>query len=91
MTSRSDALRQRKRLLIFTGALLALQIINSLLLWRLSGRFPLWAGVAIIGLAVFTGYSLIGYRRVQRIPPETPRKGTEKKRRRMRDPHRKRA
>src|SRR5215211_2022781 len=86
--SREEALRRQKRLLTFGGVILAAQVINTAVLWVYYGRFPIWSAVAVAGVWIFWVMLHRQYRRVQALPP-TPVERTGKKRKKLRDPHRK--
>jgi hypothetical protein len=86
--TREDALRRQKRLLTFGGVILAAQVIQTAVFWVYNGRFPVWSAVAALGVWVFYVMLLRQYRRVQALPP-TPVQSPGKKRKRLRDPHRK--
>lgn len=88
--NRSSIARRQRRLLFWLGALLLLQVLNTVFLWRAYGRFPVWAGIALLGMILFTGVALRQYRRAQSLPPAAPPGEPRKKKRRLRDPHRKR-
>ncbi len=83
-----DPLAPQRRILLFTGVVLAAQLVNTLFLWRAWGSFPVWSAIATLGLALFLASVLGRYRRARALlragSPEP-----KKKRRRMRDPHRK--
>ena len=85
--TREEALRRQKRLLVFGAVILAAQFINTLYLWFHYGRFPIAAGVAFVGVWVFYVMLLRQYRRVRALPP-TPAERPGRKRKRLRDPHR---
>jgi hypothetical protein len=86
--TREEALRRQKRLLRFGGVILAAQVINTAFLWVYYGRFPVWAAVATLGVWIFYVMLHRQYRRVLALPP-TPVETPGKKRKRLRDPHRK--
>ena len=86
--TREEALRRQKRLLTLGGVILAAQVIQTGVLWAYRGRFPVWAGVAVLGVWIFYVLLLRQYRRVRALPP-TPVETPGKKRKRLRDPHRK--
>lgn len=85
----ADPLARVRRLLFWLGLIVALQLANTLFLWQHYGSFPFWSGLATVGLAIFTASAVARYRRTRAAlqarsgPPE------KKKRRRLRDPHRK--
>lgn len=76
-------------MLLFTGLVLAAQLINTVFLWISSGSFPVWSGIATVGLTVFLLSAIRRYRRTS-APPGAPISESKTKRRRLRDPHRKR-
>lgn len=86
--TREEALRRQKRLLRFGGVILAAQVINTAVLWVYHDRFPIWSAVAVVGVWIFYVMLLRQYRRVQALPP-TPVETPGRKRKRLRDPHRK--
>lgn len=85
----SDLLARQRRVLLFVGLFLLLQTANTVFLWRSYGRFPVWSGIATLGLLVFALMTLRQYRRLQALPPGTPGEPPKRKRRRLRDPKRK--
>lgn len=84
----SEALRQQKRLAVLTVLLLVLQLFNTVLLWATTGRLYPWAAVATVGLAVFAYFSVARYRRLKALPSEPAAGAKRRKKRRLRDPHR---
>ncbi len=85
--TREEALRRQKRLLAFGGVILAAQVINTAMLWVYNGRFPILAGVAAVGVWIFWVMLLRQYRRVRALPA-TPVEKPGRKRKKLRDPHR---
>jgi hypothetical protein len=85
--TREEALRRQKRLLTFGGVILAAQVINTAMLWTYRGRFPILAGVAAVGVWIFWVLLLRQHRRVRALPP-TPVEKPGRKRKKLRDPHR---
>jgi len=85
--TREEALRRQKRLLTFGGVILAAQVINTAMLWTYRGRFPVLAGVAAAGVWIFWVLLLRQYRRVRALPP-TPVEKPGRRRKKLRDPHR---
>lgn len=83
-----EALRRQKRMLAFGGVILAAQLINTIFLWVSTDQFPVWSGMAFVGLWIFTVMLLRQHRRLKALSP-TPAAKPGKKRRRLRDPHRK--
>jgi|GEM_PF-2301477 len=83
-----EALRRQKRMLTFGGVILAAQFVNTVVLWMSTGRFPTWSGMAFLGLWIFYAMLLRQHRRLKALPP-VPSAKPGKKRRRLRDPHRK--
>jgi uncharacterized membrane protein len=86
--TREEALRRQKRLLTFGAVILAAQVINTAFLWVYYGRFPIWAALAVLGVWIFYAMLLRQYRRVQALPATLPER-PGRKRKRLRDPHRK--
>lgn len=86
--TREEALRRQKRLLVFGGVILAAQLVNTAVLWVSTGRFPVWSALAFLGVWVFYAMLLRQYRRVKALAP-TPAEKPARKRKRLRDPHRK--
>jgi O-antigen/teichoic acid export membrane protein len=82
-----QALRRQRRLLVFGGVILVAQLLNTAVLWVSLGRFPVWAGVALVGVWIFYVMLLRQHRRLRALtPPEAAK--PRKKRKRLRDPHR---
>ncbi|HEV2734383.1 MAG TPA: hypothetical protein VGV85_06060 [Longimicrobiaceae bacterium] len=86
--TREEALRRQKRLLTWGGVILAAQVINTAVLWVYYDSFPVWSAVAALGVWIFYVMLHRQYRRVRALPP-TPSESPGKKRKRLRDPHRK--
>ena len=87
-TSAAEALGRQKRLLVFGGIILAAQLVNTVVLWRLEGRLPLWSLLAFLGVGIFYAVLLRQYLRLRSLPPAPP-EPPGKRRKRLRDPHRK--
>jgi hypothetical protein len=83
-----DPLAPQRRILLFTGVVLAAQLVNTLFLWRSWGAFPLWSGLATLGLTLFLVSALGRYRRTRALLRARSAE-PKRKRRRLRDPHRK--
>lgn len=86
MTQASSLLARQRRLLFFIGLVLLAQLVNTLFLWRTYGSFPVWSGLATLGLVVFALSALGRYRRIRALPSAPA--GPKKRKRRLRDPHR---
>ena len=86
--TREEALRRQKRLLTFGAVVLAAQVINTAVVWVYTDRFPVWSALAALGVWIFYAMLHRQYRRVQALPP-TPAEAPGRKRKRLRDPHRK--
>jgi len=84
----TDVVRRQRRLLFWLGVLLLFQVLNTVFLWRATGRFHVWAGIALLGMILFTYFAFRQYRRAQ-LPPPAPPGEPRKRKRRLRDPHRK--
>lgn len=85
MTQPSHLLARQRRTLFFVGAVLFAQTVNTFFLWRVQGSFPLWSGLATLGLTLFGLSALRRYRRLRALPAApAPRR----KKRRLRDPQR---
>lgn len=88
MNQAPDLLARQRRTLFFVGAVLFAQTVNTFFLWRVYGGFPLWSGLATLGLTLFGLSALRRYRRLRALTAAPARPG--KKRRRLRDPQRSR-
>lgn len=83
-----EALRRQKRLLVYGGVILGVQVIYTAVLWVSTGRFPVWAALAVLGVYIFHSMLLRQHRRLRAMAQRTP-EPPKKKRKRLRDPHRK--
>lgn len=86
MTQTPHLLARQRRTLLFVGVALFAQTVNTFFLWRVYGSFPLWSGLATLGLTLFALSVLARYRRLRALPAAPAPRG--KKRRRLRDPQR---
>lgn len=85
-----EALRRQKRLLVYGGVILAVQVIYTAVLWVYTGRFPVWGALATVGIWIFYAMLLRQHRRLRAMPQAPSAGRPAKKRKRLRDPHRRR-
>ncbi|HEX2189539.1 MAG TPA: hypothetical protein VHG51_11605 [Longimicrobiaceae bacterium] len=84
-----EALRRQKRLLVYGGVILGVQVVYTAVLWVSTGRFPIWAALAVLGVYIFHAMLLRQHRRLRAMAQQQSPDPPKKKRRRLRDPHRK--